>query len=71
MKNKTKSKLFKTKGIIKKVGLFAPFVSLAVGFGLGVGLIEGGGLIYEKAKADFKDSAVYVEIYTQEYNEIK
>lgn len=53
------------------MGLFAPFVSLAVGFELGVGLIVGGGLKYEKAKADFKESPVYVENYTQEYNEIK
>ncbi|MCI8555572.1 MAG: hypothetical protein HFI85_03255 [Clostridia bacterium] len=71
MKNKTKSKLFKTKGIIKKVGLFAPFISLAVGLGLGIGLMAGGGVKYEKAKADFKESPVYVENYTQEYNEIK
>lgn len=71
MKNKTKSKLFKTKGIIKKVGLFAPFISLAVGLGLGMGLLIGGGVKCEKAKADFKESTVYVENYTQEYNEIK
>lgn len=70
MNNKTKAKLLKTKGIIKKVCVWSPVAVFMSGIGIGLGLLIGGGVKESKGIEQFKNSEMFVEQYTQAYEEV-
>ena len=71
MNNKTKAKLLKTKGIIKKVCVWSPVAVFMSGIGIGLGLLIGGGVKEEKGIEQFKNSEIFIEQYDQAYEEAK
>lgn len=71
MKELTKARLLKTKGIIKKACVWSPVAVFMSGIGIGLGLLLGGGVKEEKGIEQFKNSEIFIEQYDQAYEEAK
>ena len=71
MKELTKARLLKTKGIIKKACVWSPVAVFMSGIGIGLGLLIGGGVKEEKGIEQFKNSEIFIEQYDQAYEEAK
>lgn len=69
MKELTKARLLKTRGIIKKICVWTPVALLVSGEGIGLGLLIGGSVKESKGIEQFKNSEMFVEQYTQAYEE--
>ena len=59
MKEMTKARLLKTKGIIKKICVWTPVILISTGIALGASLIIAGGMKTEKGKNSFKGSDLF------------
>jgi len=71
MKEMTKARLLKTRGIIKKACVWSPVAVFMSGIGIGLGLLLGGGVKEEKGIEQFKNSEIFIEQYDQAYEEAK
>lgn len=71
MKEMTKARLLKTKGIIKKICVWTPVILISTGIALGASLIIAGGMKTEKGKNSFKESDLFKQHYTQVYEDAK
>ena len=69
MKDKTKGKLLKTKGIIKKICAWFPVAMIAGGFIGFTGMFEGGLFMATGAKKEFKNTEIFAEAYSEKYEE--
>ena len=69
MKEMTKARLLKTRGIIKKACVLSPVAMFISGLGVGLGLLLGGSVKESKGIEQFKNSEIFIEQYTQAYEE--
>lgn len=69
MKDKTKGKLLKTKGIIKKICAWFPVAMIAGGFIGFTGMFAGGLFMATGAPKEFKNTEIFAEAYSEKYEE--
>ncbi len=69
MKDKTKGKLLKTKGIIKKICAWFPVAMIVGGFVGFTGMFACGVYMATGAQKEFKNTEIFAEAYSERYEE--